>query len=147
MTVLVFIVLLQSRPRNLPLCSLTAAATLLVRSSLLSVIMSLDIFSQYFYCIFLPHLVTLCWAVKAQGQGHRRDRVARCEHSLRSSGITLESIRRSEIIMMIDLIICFQRMKTYCKKNYSTLPELIPFPVTYFCSMPHTLQHTLFNFN
>ena len=39
MTVLV--PLLQSSPRNFPLFSLTAAATLLVRSSLLSVIMSL----------------------------------------------------------------------------------------------------------
>ena len=44
------------------------------------------------------HLVTLCWAVKAQGQGQRRERVARWEHSRRSSGITLESMRRSEML-------------------------------------------------
>ena len=53
---------------------------------------------KYFYTIiFYYHLVTLCWAVKAQGQGHRRDSVARCEQSRRSSGITLESMRRSEM--------------------------------------------------
>ena len=78
MTVLV--PLLQSRPRNLPLCSFTAAATLLVRSSLLSVIMS---------------RVTLCWAVKAQGQGHSLDRLARWEHSRRSRGMLELSIRSS----------------------------------------------------
>ena len=79
MTVLV--PLLQSSPRNLPLCSLTAWATLLVRSSLLSVIMS---------------LVTLCWAVKAQGQGHSLERVARWEHNLKSSGMLELSIRSSD---------------------------------------------------
>ena len=79
MTVLV--PLLQSSPRNFPLCSLTAWATLLVRSSLLSVIMS---------------RVTLCWAVKAQGQGHSLERVARWEHNLRSSGMLELSIRSSE---------------------------------------------------
>ena len=45
--------------------------------------------------------MTLCWAVNAQGQGHRRDSVARCEQSRRSSGITLESIRRSEIFFKL----------------------------------------------
>ena len=77
MTVLVFIVLLQSRPRNLPLCSLTAAATLLVRSSLLSVIMSLcqDLFSQYFLLYFssAPGDAVLgregAWAGAQAGQG------------------------------------------------------------------------------
>lgn len=72
---------LQSSPRNFPLCSFTAAATLLVRSSLLSVIMS---------------LVTLCWAVKAQGQGQILESVARWEQSLRSRGILELSIRSSE---------------------------------------------------
>ena len=51
----------------------------------------------FFTIIFSCHLVTLCWAVKAQGQGHRRDSVARWEQSRRSSGITLESMRRSEM--------------------------------------------------
>ena len=83
-----FVPLLQSRPLNL-LLPCTAAATLLVRSSRLSVIMSLE---------------TLCWAVKAQGQGHSLERVARCEHSLRSSGMQLASIRRSEKKLMSFLI-------------------------------------------
>ena len=44
----------------------------------------------------MTDLVTLCWAVKAQGQGHSLERVARCEQRRRSSGMQALSIRRSE---------------------------------------------------
>ena len=44
----------------------------------------------------MTDLVTLCWAVKAQGQGHSLERVARWEQRRRSSGMQALSIRRSD---------------------------------------------------
>ena len=46
--------------------------------------------------LLVTDLVTLCWAVKAQGQGQSLERVARCEQRRRSSGMQELSIRRSE---------------------------------------------------
>ena len=46
--------------------------------------------------------VTLCCAVKAHGHGHIRDKVARCEQSLRSRVIQEVSIRRSEMNLLVS---------------------------------------------
>lgn len=102
-----FVPLLQSRPLNL-LFPWTAAATLLVRSSLLSVMMSLD---------------TLCWAVKAQGQGQSLLRFAKCEHSLRSKGIEPLSIRKSAKKLMSFLISVSKRHQSSLTGRHKETPD------------------------
>ena len=49
-------------------------------------------------------LDTLCWAVKAQGQGQSLLKVAKCEHNLRSRGMEPLSIRKSAKKLMSFLI-------------------------------------------
>ena len=50
--------------------------------------------------LLVTDLVTLCWAVKAQGQGQSLERVARCEQRRRSSGMQELSIRSSDNIQI-----------------------------------------------
>ena len=72
------------------------------------------------------YLVTLCWAVKAQGHGHILERVARWEHSRRSRGIQELSIRRSEIFKMIFLLIyvcCCKRVVIQVAASRLVVPQ------------------------